>query len=806
MPAYNHQQRHRVQRAKQPAEHSNTGHKDSGGASRYSPSLLGHSNLNGRGNGPVHSAVMQQMQQSYGNRALQRYLQRAATSPPTNAGDKHTCGPGCNHSVQRTPARGGVVSIQRHAAYEHYALGQIAPSRIKEIPEVRAAATERNELRAEVEALEMAVAEGGSSSQVRELQAAQQKLSAARTRLFNSPLAKSVQHTIQQEMDRLMKWKSDPEAHKGEATGKPVKGKDGEWQVPYVTMPVKGDAENVQPGQESIVVAYSELNTMPDFFGNPETIANTRKSKVLALLQGVREQSYNELGKIYNEIFEQDINKLKGTIYDDSFKDAKGPTGKAWVDSAYEIRKEDEVNTETLPGKGETKGLSEQYFAAVERNACHFAPYSWDAWQEYHEAALQDAKASKAARDRGDQAKADQLGNSAMLKTGFGEHYLQDSFAGGHLINKTKIMQTFLQWSNKDKGHLGSSDTAKAQWAIMSTITDQALKSNPQALDDMMHRGKDTNSVEAYTAKANLKVQPQIEFMMWWRHAAFRDATMKEITPETAAAKAPMVAGDPTTARQLMDKLVAGQFAEVVSRGWKLWDRKKFYSLNQAQIDVLKTDKEGKGQGAYQANIAYAGQKAEEKDAYNKVYRPEEAAKNQQKGPDFKKEAHEFNLAAYNLFLSNSFIQGATKYFHDKYCKEGIEVVTGEGAAIGRVYGDSNMLTAGGQKGVEYSAETSKRSRESVFNAIETGQDPQGPNTTSEIRKRFPTHVKPGPNDAPIPLADWNSDHLVTEYDKGWLNPASSNKARALYKWQGGISKGNALDVGEMTKHDAGPF
>ncbi|HYO49829.1 MAG TPA: hypothetical protein VEW94_08250 [Chloroflexia bacterium] len=791
MPAYNSQdhdqQRHRLQRAKQPAEHSDDGHKDAVPVSRYSSSLLGHSTLSGRGNGPVHTAMMQQMQQSYGNRALQRYLQRTATSQQSRAGDMHKCGPGCNHSVQRMPVPGGVVSIQRHAAYEHYALGQIAPSRIKEIPEVRAAATERNQLRSEVEALQLAVAQGSSPYEAQRLQETQQKLAAARTRLVNSPLAKSVQHTIKQEMDRLMKWKSDPEAHRGEATGKPVKGKDGEWQVPFVTMPVKGDAENAEPGKESIVVAYSELNTLPDFFGNPETIANTRKSKVLALLQGVREQSYNELGKIYNEIFEQDINKLKGTIVDDEFQGAKGPTGKAWIDSAYEIRKEDEVNTQTLPGKGETKGLSEQYFAAVERNACHFAPYSWDAWQEYHEAALKDARASHEARRNGNEAKANELGNSAMLKTGFGEHYLQDSFAGGHLIDKTRIMQTFLQWSNKDKGHLGSSDTAKAQWAIMSTVADQDLKSNPQALDDMMHRGKDQHSVEAYTAKANLKVQPEIEFMMWWRHEAFANAQMKEITPETAAAKAPMVANDPTKAKQLMDKLVTGQFAEVVSRGWKLWDRKQFYSLNQSQIDVLKTDKEGKGQGAYQANIAYAGMKKE-------------------KAPDYKKEAHEFNLAAYNLFLSNAFIQGATKYFHDKYCKEGIEVVTGEGAAIGRVYGDSNMLTAGGQKGVEYSAETSKRSRESVFNVMETGKDPEGQHTTSEIRKRFPTQVKPGPNDAPISLADWNANHLVTEYDKGWLNPASSNKARALYKVQGGISKGNALDVPEMTKHDAGPF
>ncbi len=42
----------------------------------YSSSLLGDARLNGRGNQPVKVALMRQMQQSYGNRVSQRYLQR----------------------------------------------------------------------------------------------------------------------------------------------------------------------------------------------------------------------------------------------------------------------------------------------------------------------------------------------------------------------------------------------------------------------------------------------------------------------------------------------------------------------------------------------------------------------------------------------------------------------------------------------------------------------------------------------------------------------------------------------------------
>ncbi len=372
-----------------------------------------------------------------------------------------------------------------------------------------------------------------------------------------------------------------------------------------------------------------------------------------------------------------------------------------------------------------------------------------------------------------------------MLKNAFGEHYLQDSFAGGHLIDKTKVMQEFVKWANVDNKNLGTTGAAKAQWAMASTVANQDLKSNPQALDDMMHRGN-AKSVEAATAKVGLQAKPEIVFMMWWRRAAFKKTSMKHLTPE-AASKHSQYPVTSSEARKLMDKLVEQNFATKTTKGW-FKNKKEVWSLNQNMIDVLKRDKKGKSKGAYNATLAYsrldAGLNA-----------------------DHNKEAHEFNLAAYNMFLSNAYVGSATKYFHDKYCKEGVHVVTGEGADIGTIYGDANMLNAGAQKGVEYSAVTSQRSRESVFNIIDTGQDPTGDHTTSEIKKRFPTQVKPGPNDPPLTLENWNATKLFTEYDRGLLNPASSNSARLVYKVKsgGGISGGNAIDV-EKIVHDAGPF
>src|ERR1043165_968122 len=49
--------------------------------SAYPTSLLSDPRLKGRGNGPVRNTLMLQMQRTYGNKAVQRFLQRAATTP-----------------------------------------------------------------------------------------------------------------------------------------------------------------------------------------------------------------------------------------------------------------------------------------------------------------------------------------------------------------------------------------------------------------------------------------------------------------------------------------------------------------------------------------------------------------------------------------------------------------------------------------------------------------------------------------------------------------------------------------------------
>ncbi|MBX3053685.1 MAG: DUF4157 domain-containing protein [Caldilineaceae bacterium] len=705
-------------------------------------------------------------------------------------------------SIQRTPGvavkqRGSTDVIQRHSGYEHYMLGQIAPDDLAAIPMVR----ELPALRKRKAALEKELKKMTNPfSASRELADVQGKIRAATAKI------NEVCHTLVQEMTRLMTWRRNPEAMEGRRgeEGKVQKDQNNEWQVPVVVVPVKGDANGSQAGSDSIVVSYSEINSFPDFFGNPETIASTPKSKVLGVVQGVRQQSYIKMAEFYKELFGQDVNDLHRRVgFSEDFENATGPRARTNVPENFlgiiptrTIVYEGQLNTAT---SRENDNQSEKYFAALERNACHFAPDSWDQWQAYHDRALDFARRSSAQKQYSDifsasgntgladryEKLAAELANEALLQNAFGEHYLQDSFAAGHLIDKTYIMQEFMKYLERTGVSLGSTKSAKAQWDMGMMVAKSNLTSNPQALDDAMQRNE-LGKVKDSAAMVGLGLdnKPEIELMMWWRHQAFENKTMKQLTPSSVAnnstAAPATVRNNTRLAKRYLDRLVAHKFAELKKTG-RLGRRRRVYSLKQIHIDALKR-KKGKGQGVYQPTTAFELRKDNKE--------------------NYAAEAGEFNLAAYNAFLGNAFVGAATKYFHDLYCKKGLEVFTKDGTPIGHIYGDNNMMNAGGQEGVKYSAETAQWSRESVFNVI-NGQ-PEG-HTTADIRKRFPARVKPEGSGSDISLANWKAGHLATDET---LKKAKAKGARLLYKKQkgGGISLGKAIDVNRIAGHDGDVF
>jgi hypothetical protein len=683
--------------------------------------------------------------------------------------------------------------VHRHSAFEHYLLGQLQPKELAKIPAVRDVEKNKEQRKN--------VAKGhGSGLADKDL-----------TKKEEKKLRSEVKHLIDQEMDRLLDYRKDPEAlsdRLGEK-GKVTKT-DGVWEVPIVVLACR-DGE--------IVVSYSEMNTMPDLFGNPEAIKATPKAKVLAILQGVRQQLYIELSNLRKELFGFADNELHNTVkWDDDFAEATGPRSQAVIDKVYEIRTEKQVNSATTR-EGEEY---EQYFAALERNACHFAPESWNQWRGYHDRAMELAQeaarlrarandvrekfagmdSAAAAADRFDQ-QADEKANEALIQNSFGEHYLQDSFAAGHLIDKTKIMQWFTIWLENNKKSLGSTNSGQAGFAMALHAAKSDLTSNPQALHDKGVRGELATGEDA-AAEIGMGVDntPEITFMMRWRALAKAKPKKRTLTISDAALQFKI---GRRVAETMFELLVGKGFVTVddgTGRGKKMLaavgaasrntDKNKFqYTLDEEMVDVLTPGrKERRGfLGQVGKKVAYPATKGRPADKTGAI-----------SDQDAQAAAAEFNLASYNLMMSNAYIGGATKYFHDRFCKEGLEVMSDEGVELGRIYGDQNMLNAGGQVGVEYSAETSKRSREAVFDTL-AGK--QAKHSTSDIEKRFPTQVKV--DDAYIDIVKFN-DELRKLGDNGLFKKAAGFGAHVVYKASDGISAKGALDVASLASGGHGAF
>lgn len=706
-----------------------------------------------------------------GNQAVTRLIhRRPASNLRTTRDIAHRASFVGAKAAPSSAESAGSACIQRHSAYEHYLLGQVTPAKLAEIPQVREIPDLKKQLATlQAEVKKAKVIKGADMSNVAALE---RRIAEAEGK------KEEVRHTITQEMNRLLAWKDNPEAASIAEGEKGVAKKvDDQWQVPYVSISCRDGA---------IVVAYSEINTLPDLFGNPEAIANTPRAKVLGLLQGVRQQAYIELDNLQQELFGKSTNALHNRFTpDDDFEGARGPRAQAVNEKAYEIRMESQVNSDTTR-KGEE---SDSYFAALERNACHFFPENRVQWTGYHkkardlaDAAATEREAAEMLKESGNAKEAEaleqraaDLGNQAMLQNAFGEHYLQDAYAGGHLVNKTKIMQWFVQWLASNGG-LGTTDLGEAQFAMAKHAASQDLTSNPQRLDDRIKRGE-MGSMQEASSEVGMGNKPEIVFMMKWRRAAAGDDSMQDLTPK-AAQEAGLA--DRDTARTHMRALVSAGFAE---RQFDEVTGERYFHLKEKMVDTAK--------GA--------------------TFAPYQATQSGKEAPDFEEEAAEFNLASYNQFLSNAYIQGATKFFHDKYCKEGLNVVAANGDAIYTVYGDNNMLKAGGQKGVTYGATTSQWSREAIFEIL-AGKVEKA-HSLVEILGRFPAQAVEAAGPA-ISLDDWN-EQLHQRGINGLFAEARSYGAKVLSKAKpsGSISGGHAIDIQALAsqiekapEHDEGTF
>ncbi|WP_345441948.1 tectonin domain-containing protein [Actinoallomurus vinaceus] len=229
----------------------------------------------------------------------------------------------------------------------------------------------------------------------------------------------------------LEMWRDDPDAVTPEA----IKGK-------FSTI------RTLRLGGSGLLVTYGELNTLADYLANPAALDSQPKAILEPILQAVRQDSYLR------------VNKLLGTPVQPGSVHFKNS---AVINIDWDFF---DLLIETMALDDLTKNLGpkeiDHYGAVVGRNACHFAPYSWYRWEQSHliarDYATQAHHASGTAKER--------LTYLAWINHGYADHFLQDSFAAGHLVNKTLVMQWFVEWA-AGQGKL----MPVADWKMVQTMT-----------------------------------------------------------------------------------------------------------------------------------------------------------------------------------------------------------------------------------------------------------------------------------------------------------------------------------------------
>jgi hypothetical protein len=178
--------------------------------------------------------------------------------------------------------------------------------------------------------------------------------------------------------------------------------------------------------RSGLVVTVGELNVLPDYLGRPEEIEGAPLRFIGPLIQSVRSWSVAELGRPAGH------RALPPRLLPGSMGYPRlGP-----------LAETAEISAVTMLGRRLGFAPRDWYASVLARNASHFAPFSWYRWHAYHLMARGLIARSAAA---GGQERAD-LRRRARVYAGYADHFLQDSFAAGHLVNKTLVIQWYIEW------------------------------------------------------------------------------------------------------------------------------------------------------------------------------------------------------------------------------------------------------------------------------------------------------------------------------------------------------------------------
>jgi hypothetical protein len=177
-----------------------------------------------------------------------------------------------------------------------------------------------------------------------------------------------------------------------------------------------------------LVVTLGELNVLPDYLGRPEDIESASLTFIGPLIQSVRSWSVAELARPAEVPLPWALPRLlPGSLRYPLF----GP-----------LAETAEIAAVSRLGRQHGFAPDKRYSAVLARNSGHFAPFSWYRWRSFHLAARE--LIARSAGESG--AERDALRLRARTWAGYADHFLQDSFAAGHLVNKTLVIQWYIEW------------------------------------------------------------------------------------------------------------------------------------------------------------------------------------------------------------------------------------------------------------------------------------------------------------------------------------------------------------------------
>lgn len=693
------------------------------------------------------------LQRTAGNGAVMRLLEREGGHVAASVAD----GAAAEHGHD---AHGDGGVIHRHSSWEHQQLGDSDPKKLAQIG-------------AWQDLIEQTKLTGKLGKRTRQKDVAQVTIPGTPPVTVNKG---QVMHVLAQEMARLAEWQKDPPERPNLGDPGTPAGIDPTYGVLLVTLPAAGD--------KSLVITYGEMNTLADFYGDFETMKNADPVKRRQIVQSVRKETFLRFKEIYDKLNDSltSSEKALGTVQGAKryFKDNKLSKQKFKGAITPDFISGKAGQIELLQGvqsTGAGGGVTNEYGATLARNACHFVPESWHAWADNHAKARTSALEAYNLRQEVTQlrlamstqdysrrpldqvndqmaaklkeSEASNKANEAIMMNGFGDHYLQDSYASGHMLNKTQIMQWYVQYIDTNKEWDYHKDKSWRQVQQMAyrqpglANSDQYDKNKVQGSNpvSVQNRARNPQSVESDKSLMSwedrfsalgLRVPPSLstkgsderKVIEWWQSLAGNGGG-RELTGAQVQAGAPVK--DDALKKALINLIRDG----VVRTTESVETRGGYMGASDQQIA-----------GARFRN--FAAEKLTLRDDYvpRDMVKFNKALKDSSEKDDdsgYQKMAKAITYGDYMEFMQSGFIQKATNALHDTFCLNGLDVGLGDGKFF-KVYGDDAMFSKGAAAGVEHSAETAHMSRDAILNTINTGAD--GGESVAKIMGRLPSHVK----------------------------------------------------------------